>query len=116
MPGGDRTGPMGAGPMTGWGRGVCGRWDASSTERGRFAGAGQGFGGGGRGWRHRFWASGQPGWVRGGSWRAANRPWDGRVESTEDERRVLERDAEHLESELQRVRTRLDELDTRSST
>ena len=24
MPGFDGTGPMGAGPMTGWGRGVCG--------------------------------------------------------------------------------------------
>lgn len=114
MPGGDRTGPMGAGPMTGWGRGVCGRWDAPSAERGRFGGAGQGLGG--RGWRHRFWASGQAGWVRGWGWRAASGPWRGRVESTEDERRVLEQDVERLEAELQRVRARLDGLDPRSST
>lgn len=25
MPGGDRTGPMGYGPATGWGRGPCGK-------------------------------------------------------------------------------------------
>lgn len=25
MPGGDRTGPRGLGPATGWGRGPCGR-------------------------------------------------------------------------------------------
>ena len=45
-------------------------------------------------WRHRFWASGQPGWVRGSGWRVADRPWDRRVESTEDERRALELDVE----------------------
>jgi hypothetical protein len=40
MPGFDRTGPRGAGPRTGWGRGPCG------------GGFGRGFGAGfrGRGW------------------------------------------------------------------
>lgn len=45
MPGGDRTGPAGQGPMTGWGRGRCGG--------GQGAGRGRGLG---RGWgmRGRF--------------------------------------------------------------
>ena len=40
MPGGDRTGPMGEGPMTGRGSGNCG--DDKQPERARF----------GRGWRN----------------------------------------------------------------
>jgi hypothetical protein len=54
MPRGDRTGPMGMGPMTGRGGGYCGGYDAPGYAN---AGPGYGYGmGGGRGrgnrWRH----------------------------------------------------------------
>ena len=42
MPGFDRTGPMGGGPATGWGRGDCGAGVAMSTRTGM--GYGRGFG------------------------------------------------------------------------
>ncbi|MDA8305464.1 MAG: DUF5320 domain-containing protein [Deltaproteobacteria bacterium] len=52
MPGFDRTGPSGAGPMTGGMRGVC-------------TGFGRRGAGGGRGWRNRFFSTGLTGWQRG---------------------------------------------------
>jgi len=62
MPGGDRTGPWGAGPMTGRAAGICAGYDTPGYMnpafgrgygRGGGRGYGRGFGvGGGRGWRH----------------------------------------------------------------
>ena len=92
MPGGDGTGPMGMGPMTGRAAGYCagygmpgyanpitGRWagpygygwGVRAPYWGGGFGYGRGFGfgrgrGGGRGWRHRFYATGLPGWARAG--------------------------------------------------
>ncbi len=77
MPGYDRTGPMGHGPMTGGGRGLCaggrsGQESAMRAGRGRrgggFGGRGGGFGGrgGGFGWRHQFNATGLTRWQRAG--------------------------------------------------
>ena len=57
MPGYDRTGPMGAGPMSGWGQGYCGgsaavgrraAWGGQWAGRGFGRGAGCGRGRGGR--------------------------------------------------------------------
>ena len=66
MPGGDRRGPMGQGPMSGPRQIFCaGSNNPGNTNRGR--GAGRGFGGGhGGGWRHRHWfhATGLTGWQR----------------------------------------------------
>jgi len=53
MPGGDRTGPVGAGPMTGRGLGHCRGGGAGYGYPGRGMGFGRGFG---RGWRH--WSAG----------------------------------------------------------
>lgn len=58
MPFGDKTGPLGQGPMTGRGQGFC----AGNATPGGFNSA-PGFGmsrggGGGRGWRNRFRAAG----------------------------------------------------------
>ena len=73
MPGGDRTGPMGQGPMTGRGAGFC-----SGNRMSGYAGAGwgRGFRGpsswnfrGGRGWRNRFYAIDAP--VNGRSFQGA---------------------------------------------
>ncbi len=61
MPRGDRTGPYGAGPMTGRGAGHCAGYSTPgyiNPVGGRF---GRGFGGG-RGYRHRRYTAGVPGW------------------------------------------------------
>ena len=55
MPGGDRTGPLGLGPGTGWGRGPCFGFGAPGFN----------YGGRGRGFRRgfgfrRFWPGGPP--------------------------------------------------------
>lgn len=66
MPGGDRTGPQGAGPRTGRGMGYCSgyNWPGYANQA---AGVRCGFGfrqgGTGRGWRNRFFATGIPGWA-----------------------------------------------------
>ena len=108
MPGGDRTGPLGDGPLTGGGFGYCG-----GAGHGRYfspRGFGRGLGGFGRGggWRHRYWATGRSGWSRFGGW--VQPRW-----SVDDERRELERDAGALESELEGIRARIEELSTTSS-
>jgi len=69
MPGGDRTGPMGAGPMTGRAAGHCAGYDMPGYAGPGYAGRGLGlrWGGGwgrGRRWRHWNYATGLPGWRR----------------------------------------------------
>jgi len=70
MPGGDRTGPRGAGPMTGRRAGLCAGYDVPGYLNtdfgfgfgyGRGRGFGRGYGmGGGRGRRNRFYSTGSP--------------------------------------------------------
>ena len=73
MPGGDKTGPMGAGAMSGRGMGYCAGYRTpgymNPPEMGFVRGHGRGFGrgfgrNGGRGWRHQYYATGVPGWER----------------------------------------------------
>ncbi len=71
MPGGDRTGPAGFGPMTGRGAGFCAGYSVPGYMNpipGRgFWGRGRGGGrGGGRGWRNWYYATGLTGWQRAG--------------------------------------------------
>lgn len=84
---------MGMGPMTGWGRGLC----AGAPKSGWFGR------GGGRGWRNRFYATGLPGWQRNVPGRAAG--------NLPDETGRLKEQAEYLSTELEAVRTRLNELE-----
>ena len=66
MPRGDRTGPIGQGPMTGRAAGFCAGYGAPGyVNAGYGYGRGGGFGGGGRGWRHMYYATGLPRWARG---------------------------------------------------
>ncbi|MGQ9787608.1 MAG: DUF5320 domain-containing protein, partial [Anaerolineae bacterium] len=72
MPRGDRTGPWGAGPMTGRRAGYCAGYPVPGYMNpipGFGARVGYGYGFGGRGWRHWFYDTGLPGWARfGGAW------------------------------------------------
>lgn len=94
--------------MTGRGLGYCGGFSGPGFGRGTGGwgpgrGWGRGFvgvGGGGRGWRHRFWATGLPGWM-GGSTPAAD---------SASEQRWLEARARALESEIDAVRKQLEGL------
>jgi hypothetical protein len=109
MPRGDRTGPMGMGPLTGRGAGFC--EGSRSPFFGRLFrsgyGRGAGFGGGGRGWRHMFHATGLPGWMRFG-WGG---PAFGEEPSPETEKRLLEEAAGALKTQLDIIRKLLDELE-----
>jgi hypothetical protein len=110
MPGGDRTGPMGRGPMTGWGRGGCGAAESWRFPGGGVPGRGPGFGfgggGGGRGWQHRFWSRGRQAWLREdpGFW-----PYAG-SETAETERDWLERRSAAIETEKAEIAARLEQL------
>jgi hypothetical protein len=107
MPGGDGTGPNGMGPMTGWGRGVCGR------PGGRRRGHDGDVRGGGWGRRNRFWATGRG---RRNRWEPAT-PSRGDVESELDsERRWLEARSAVLEAEHKNIRARLEELGGNATT
>lgn len=61
MPGGNRRGPMGEGPMSGRGMGYCAGYDRPGFANGGGAWGGRG---GGRGRRNMYYATGQPGWMR----------------------------------------------------
>ncbi len=98
MPGGDRTGPLGAGPRTGRGMGYCGGYDRlgfanqATVFRGGF---GFGRGGAGRGWRHRFYATDIPGWV---------------TPTPEQETANLNAQADLLKAQLDSIQKRIEEL------
>jgi len=114
MPGGDGTGPVGMGPMTGRAAGYCAGYGmpgyANPGGRG-FWGRG---GGRGRGYRHWFRATGLPGWARAGygmpayGLPPAAAPY---APSTQQETGVLKAQAEFLEQQLEDVRRRLTELE-----
>ncbi|TRO81895.1 DUF5320 domain-containing protein [Trichloromonas acetexigens] len=110
MPRGDGTGPMGTGSMTGRGVGYC----AGNTAPG-FASAGygagwggrcRGFAGGGYGRRNMFYATGQPGWVRFGGVNAS-------LADPEVEQAALKGRAEALGTELERIKARLEALESK---
>ena len=91
MPRGDRTGPMGAGPMTGRAAGFCaGR---GTTGYAGFGGGGRGFGRGG-GWG--------PGCGRG--WIAPTGP---------QEIAVLKQQAQQLQADMELIQSRIRELETK---
>ena len=126
MPWGDRTGPSGAGPMTGRGFGYCAGYThpgyAVPGGGGRGLGGGYGYGrgvgwggrGGGRGYRNQFYATGVPGWARAGY---APYPPQGYYEppTPEQEREALSHAAEELKAELGEIEKRLKELEAKSS-
>lgn len=113
MPRGDRTGPWGAGPMTGRAAGFCAGFGMPGymnpvpgrgfVRWGRRGGAG---GGWGRGFRHRrCWWGAPPypfGWAGGG------------FASVEDEKAFLQNELKSLNEEMEAIRQRLENLEKSS--
>ena len=113
MPGGDRTGPLGRGPMTGRAAGFCAGFAVPGfanpgvgSGRGFFGG--RGGRGGGRGWRNMYYATGQPGWMRAG-WGPAPYAPAGPATAA-DEAEDLKQQAEMLEQSLSQIKQRLSDL------
>ncbi|MBN1688571.1 MAG: DUF5320 domain-containing protein [Candidatus Omnitrophica bacterium] len=110
MPGGDGTGPLGEGPMTGGGFGYCGQ---GGRGYGRGYGMGRGFGRGFRFGQRRF-GFGPRGGARGWGW--FQNPVDAQIPnnpSSQDELTMLREDARTLESEAKAVHERIRELEAR---
>jgi hypothetical protein len=109
MPGGDRTGPRGQGPLTGRGRGWC-RGAGEGGSPGGYYGQPRAFGSGrGRGWRHCYYATGLPGWARAGRGRFGGvgySPW-----APQDELNYLKDYTQGLEEALNSTRMRMAELE-----
>lgn len=107
MPRGDRTGPMGMGPMTGRRAGYCSGFAAPGYENSVGFGGGYGCGfGRGRGSRRMFAATGVPGWARNGFPGYAGTNVD-----AFDEKAYLSDQAEVLENQLQQIKKRLSSLE-----
>ena len=108
MPRGDRTGPLGQGPMTGRRMGYCAGYNtpgfANPLNRGGF---GRGYWGGGRGWGwSRGYYGGGPGWGWGPRWGWANV----QPPTPEQELTNLETYASQLHEQLSLIQKRIDEL------
>jgi len=122
MPGGDRTGPAGMGPMTGRAAGFCAGYPVPGYMN-PVGGRGYwGWGrGGGRGWRNWFYATGLPGWARGGyGWPAGSGAVNPYVFvgaplapglTTQQELDSLKGQAEYLEDSLNGINKRIEELE-----
>ena len=107
MPGGDRTGPRGAGPMTGRAAGYCAGYATPGyANPGPYRTYGRG--GGGRGWRNQFYATGLPGWMRAG-YGPVGAPYP--QASPVDEVSLLKQQAQALNDQLAAVNKRLAEME-----
>jgi len=102
MPRGDGTGPMGMGPMTGRGAGICASYAvpgyANSVDRSAGYGCGRGF-------RRTFCAAGMPGINRFCG--SANEMYAPAV----DEKELISRQIKLLENQLAQVNKRLSNID-----
>lgn len=125
MPAGDRTGPLGLGPMTGRAAGYCAGYSVPGYMNpipGRlwFRGFSPGFGffGRGRGWRYWYYATGLPGWYRAVygipayGWRLYPYPpvppeWG---ITPEEELKILQEEQDFLKNQLEEIQKRIETL------
>jgi len=116
MPGGDRTGPTGMGPMTGRAAGYCTDYNAPGYANPVFqrgvCGVRLGRGRGrGIKWRHWFYSTGQPfqSWVNPRVWgpERGSAPVYTQSMSKEAQIDMLKTEAADLENALQEIRDRL---------
>ena len=107
MPGFDRTGPFGAGPGSGWGRGPCG----AGRRRGGGRIWGRGFGRGAGGYGQGRFAGGP----RGGFGPRRFGPFGSggaaQYGAPPDEATALQEEEAYLKSQLEAVQQRLSELE-----
>ncbi len=115
MPLGDRTGPMGQGPVTGRGLGYCSGYDSPGSAKGFGGGMGRGLGRG-RGRGMGYGTGSGMGYGRGRSfgWSFGNffssLPWS-RTASKDDEVNMLKAQAESLKRNQIEIEKRLNELE-----
>jgi len=124
MPGGDRTGPMGQGPMTGRAAGFCtgapmpGYMNPGPGRGFRGGGRGWGARGRGRGWRNWYYATGVPGWARGGMGWGTPVPYYGAPfapsVTREQELELLQEQANYFNETLEDIKDRIDELSSKA--
>ena len=120
MPGGDRTGPAGSGPMTGRGAGFCAGYPTPGYMN---PVGGRGFGRGrGGGWGRRNWsnATGLTGWQRAGMGYPA---YGGAVPygapsapaiTKEQELESLKGQAEYFADALEGIKQRIEQLEAKA--
>lgn len=116
MPGFDKTGPMGHGPRTGGGLGLCGPYGYSAAGpvvygvgRGGISyggGRGRRFGGGRGGWRMAAWGYGPV-------WPGRVPPPPGRV-TPEDELDYLRQEEASLREAINAIKRHMEELESAS--
>jgi len=105
MPGGDRTGPLGQGPMTGRRAGFCTGNNAPGYNNGPPMGLGRGFGRG-RGFRNRrFWNN----YPEPTQYPAQERPIEPSY-SLEQQKQQLEQSLQNLEEEIRQIKQRLTDI------
>jgi hypothetical protein len=117
MPGGDRTGPMGMGPMTGRAAGYCANFGAPGYVTpgpgwacGRGAGWGRGFA---RGRAFARWARGRPAMPYGRRQSfAGGGPWAAWQMTREEELQYLKGQAGMLKEELDAISERVEEIES----
>ena len=119
MPGGDRTGPLGMGPMTGRGAGYCAGYSVPgymnpyggrgmAFRRGRFGGRGWFGRGRGYGWFYPPMAAPFPSIVL--------QPWLDTVPyNVDEELETLRSQAQALEASLSGIQKRIEELESKGS-
>ena len=131
MPRGEGTGPMGFGPMTGRAAGYCAGYGmpgfmnltpgfGMGARFGRWRGTGFQGGGGGRGWRNMFYATGLTGGHRAAfGWPVFGRGFYGApavpAMSREQQVEILKDQTKFLEEQLGAVKKRMEELSTPDS-
>jgi hypothetical protein len=103
--------------MTGRGAGYCGGFamPGYANEMGGAGHFGRGRGGGGRGWRHMFYATGLPQWARP-PWGAAAMPYGpAPTRSHEQELEWLKQQAQQAAETLEQLRQRIGELESKAA-
>jgi len=114
MPGGDRTGPNGLGPMTGRAAGFCAGYSVPGFTNPIFGrgGFGRGFGrfggGRGRGFRNMYYSAGFTGF--GGDY-YPNVPYTQPVITPEQEAEALKNQARLMQDNLNALNQRIQELE-----
>lgn len=103
MPRGDRTGPMGAGSMTGRRAGFCAGYGVPGFANPPAPWCGTGYRGGGYGWRNMYYLTGLPRWQR--------YPYPVSPVPSQEEVETLKARANWLKDQLDAINKRIEELE-----